>query len=42
MGSATLTYFTCLAARNMELPDLDSTINAASVQSYAMSSQAGS
>ena len=32
MGRATLTHFTCLAARKMEFPDLDSTNYAASVQ----------
>ena len=32
MGKAMLTNFTCLAARKMELADLESTIYAASVQ----------
>ena len=32
MCRATLTHFTCLAARKMEFPDLDSTNNAASAQ----------
>ena len=32
LGRATLTHFTCLAARKMEFPDFDSTNNAVSAQ----------
>ena len=32
LGRTTLTHFTCLVARKMELPDLDSTYHAASAQ----------